>query len=59
MTDAEKSEHADLVNMWNCTEPMTAEQKERLMELDVLAGLGVDDAIFEAQARQDRSKQPQ
>jgi hypothetical protein len=32
-----KAEHAHLINLWNCSEPMTPEQLERLEQLDELA----------------------
>jgi len=37
MTPEEKAEHAHLINLWNCSEPMTPEQLERLEQLDELA----------------------
>ena len=37
MSDKEKAEHAHLINLWNCTEPMTPAQLERLEQLDELA----------------------
>lgn len=37
MTPEERAEHAHLINLWNCSEPMTPEQLKRLEELDELA----------------------
>ena len=37
MSAKAKAEHAHLINLWNCTEPMTKEQLERLEQLDELA----------------------
>ena len=34
MSDDEKAEHTHLINLWNCTEPMTPAQLERMRELD-------------------------
>jgi len=40
MTPEEKAEHAHLINLWNCSEPMTAEQVKRMEELDEKAKAG-------------------
>ena len=37
MTDTDRAEYLHLINLWNCTEPMTKEQTERLAELDAQA----------------------
>jgi hypothetical protein len=37
MTAEEHAEHAHLINLWNCSETMTAAQLERMRELDELA----------------------
>lgn len=40
MTPEEKAEHAHLINLWNCSEPMTEEQVKRMEELDEKAKTG-------------------
>ena len=34
MTEAENVEYMNLINLWNCSEPMTPAQLERMRELD-------------------------
>ena len=46
MTAADKSEHSHLINLWNCTEPMTPEQLQRMTELDALAP-GCEECVSE------------
>ncbi len=37
MTEAERTEYMNLINLWNCSEPMTPAQLERMRELDEIA----------------------
>jgi len=37
MTESEHTEYMNLINLWNCTEPMTKAQLERMSELELLA----------------------
>jgi len=34
MTEAEHTEYMNLINLWNCSEPMTAAQLARMDELE-------------------------
>ena len=34
MTESERAEYMNLINLWNCTEPMTPAQIARMEELD-------------------------
>ncbi len=34
MTEAERTEYMNLINLWNCSEPMTAAQLARMDELE-------------------------
>jgi len=34
MTEAEHTEYMNLINLWNCSEPMTAAQLTRMDELE-------------------------
>ena len=37
MSEADHTEYMNLINLWNCSEPMTPAQLERMRELDELA----------------------
>ncbi len=37
MTESERTEYINLINLWNCSEPMTPAQLERMRELDEIA----------------------
>lgn len=37
MTESEHAEHMNLIDLWNCTEPMTPAQIARMEELDALS----------------------
>jgi len=37
MTESENTEYMNLMNLWNCTEPMTAAQLDRMRELEECA----------------------
>lgn len=37
MTKEEKAEYENLINLWNCSEPMTVNQVARYQKLDALA----------------------
>ena len=53
MTAVERKEYNHLINLWNCTEPMTDQMYARLLELDLKAGVSV-----EATNTSDRKKCP-
>ncbi len=37
MSESEHAEYMNLINLWNCTEPMTAAQLDRMRELEECA----------------------
>ncbi len=55
MTESEHAEYMNLINLWNCTEPMTPAQIERMEELDArLRGMRVGLPKGEASASEGR-----
>lgn len=48
MNDADLAEYADLINLWNCTEPMTPAQLARLAELEAMAVEGMKEKACKA-----------
>jgi len=46
MTEAEHTEYMNLINLWNCSEPMTAAQLARMDELEeCVPGLPKGEAV--------------